>query len=101
MYFTKVFKIPFDLLKILRSLFLLKFLLTYIMVNPISLVILLTSFVIIILSPLIQYVAVARNLQPVPRIHPSGSGVILNMSWILTNPIVVDCTPMLTQLIHP
>ena len=32
-YFTKVFKIPFDLPKILRSLLLLKFLLTCIMIN--------------------------------------------------------------------
>ena len=46
-----------------------------------SLVILLASLVIIILSPLIQYVANARNPQSDPRIHPSGSDVILNMSW--------------------
>ena len=46
-----------------------------------SLVILLTSIVIIILSPLIQFVANACNPQSDPRIHPSGSDVILNVSW--------------------
>ena len=54
MSFTKVFKILFDLPKILWSLWLLKFLLARIMVNPISLVILMAYLVIIILSPLIQ-----------------------------------------------
>ena len=100
-YFTKVFKISFDLPKIFRSLLLLKFLLTSIMINPISLIILLASFVIIILSPLIQYVANARNPQSDPRIHPSGSDIIFNMGWISTNQIVIDCTPKPTQLIHP
>ena len=79
---------------------LLKFLLTSIMINPISLVILLASFVNIILSPLIQYVANARNPQSDPRIHPSGSD-IFNMSWISTNQIVIDCTPKAIQHIHP
>ena len=81
MCYTKVFKILFDLPKILWSLWLLKFLLACIMVNPISLVILLASLVIIILSPLIQYVANSRSPQSDPRILPSGSNVILNMSW--------------------
>ena len=101
MYFIKVFEIPIDLPKILSSLLILKFLLACIMVNPISLVILLTSLVFIILSPLIQYVEDARIPQSNPRIHPSGSDVILNMSWISTNQIVVDCTPKAIQLIHP
>ena len=61
MSFTKVFKILFDLLKILWSLLLLKFLLACIMVNPISLVVLLTFLVIIILSLLTQYAANTRN----------------------------------------
>ena len=47
------------------------------MINPISIVILLSAFVNVILSPLIQYVANARNPQSDPRIHPSGSDVIL------------------------
>ena len=101
MYFTKVFKILFELPKILSSLLLLKFLLACIMVNPISLVILLASLVIIILIPLIQNVANARHPQSDPRIHPSGSDVILNMSWISTNQIAIDCTPKPTQLVHP
>ena len=79
----------------------LKFLLAYIMINPINLVILLAFIVIIILSLLIQYVVNARNPQSDPRIHPSSSDVILNRSWISTNQIVIDCTPKLTQLIHP
>lgn len=58
---SPIFEIPFDLLKILSSLLLLKFLLAYIMVNPISLVILLASFVTIILSSSIQYAADACN----------------------------------------
>ena len=87
--------------KILRSLLLLKFLFACIMVNPISLVILLASLVIIILSPLIQFVANARNPQSYPRIHSSGSDVILNVSWISTYQIAIDCTPKPTQLIHP
>ena len=80
---------------------LLKFLFACIMVNPISLVILLASLVIIILSPLIQFVANARNPQSYPRIHPSSSDVILNVSWISTYQIAIDCTPKPTQLIHP
>jgi len=59
--FTKVFKIIFDLPKILWSLWLLKFLLACIMVNPISLVVLMTFLVIIILSLLTQYSANTRN----------------------------------------
>ena len=45
MCFAKDFEIPFDLPKILSILLLLKFLLACIMVNPLSLVILLASFV--------------------------------------------------------
>ena len=101
MCFAKDFEIPFNLSKILSRLLLLKFLLACIMVNPISLVILLASFAIIIVSLLIQYVEVARNPQSNPRIHPSGSDVILNRSWFSTNQIAVDCTPKAIQLIHP
>ena len=79
----------------------LQFLLAYIIGNPINLVILLTSFVIIILRPLIQYVAIACNSQMNPRIHPSVTDVILNMSWLSINQIAIDCTPKLTQVIHP
>ena len=93
MCFTKVFKIIFDLPKILWSLWLLKFLLACIMVNPISLVILMAYLVIIILSLLIQYVANARNPQSDPRIHPSSSDVILNRSRISTSQIAIGSTP--------
>ena len=101
MCFIEVFEIIFDLPKILSTLLLLKFLLACIMVNPISIVILLAAFVTIILCPLIQYVANARNPESDPRIHPFGSDIILNVSSISTNQIVVDFTPKLTQLIHP
>ena len=71
------------------------------MINPISLEILLAPLVIIFLSPLIQYVANARNPQSDPRIHPFSSDVILNMSWILTNQIDIDCTPKAFNLSIP
>ena len=61
----------------------------------------LVSFVIIISSLLIQHVANARDPQSDPKIHPSGSDVILNMSWFSTNQITVDCTPKSIELIHP
>ena len=68
------------------------------MVNPISLVILLASLVIISLSPLIQYDANARNPQSDPSIHPSGSDIILNVSFFSSNPIAIDCTLSLLNL---
>ena len=98
MYFTKVFVIPFVLVKILNNLLFLIFLLACIMVNTIRLVILWSAFVIIILSLLMQYVANARNPQSDPRIHPSGLDIILNMSCISIHQIVVDCTPSLFNL---
>jgi len=78
---SPILEISFDLPKILSILLLLKFLIACIMVSPISLVILLTPIVIVILSPLIRFVANARNPQTDPRIHPSGSDVVLIMSW--------------------
>ena len=78
---SPILEIPFDLPKILSILLLLKFLIACIMVNPISLVILLTSIVIVILSLLFRFVANARNPQTDPRIHPSGSDVVLIMNW--------------------
>ena len=89
-----------DLPKILSILLLLKFLIACIMVNPISLVLLLTSIVLVILSPLIRFVANARNPQTDPRIYLSGSDVILNMSWLSANQISVNYTPKSIQLIH-
>ena len=79
---------------------LLKFLLTCIMINLKS-----RNLIDISchyhLSPLIQFVANARNPQSEPRIHPSGSDVIFNMRWISTNQIVVDCAPKYIEFIHP
>ena len=69
----------------------LNFLLACIMVNTISLVILFSSFVFIILSPLIQYVANAPNPQSDPRIHHSDSDVILTCaeSRSIKSPLIV------------
>ncbi len=80
----KKIEIPFEHPKTLSSILLLKFLLAYIMVNPISLEILLASFVTIILCPYKLYFR-----------------LLSNMSWISTNQIAIDCTPKPTQLIHP
>ena len=43
----------------------------------------------------------ARNHQLILLNYLSDSDITLNMSLILTNQIVVDFTPKLTQLIHP
>ena len=43
----------------------------------------------------------ARNHQLILLNYLSGSDVILNVSWISTNQIAVDCTPKVIQLIHP
>ena len=98
--FAKDFKISFDLPKIPSSLLLLKFSLAWIMVNPISFLILLASLVFIILSPLIQYVEDARIPQSNPRLHPSGSYVIWiwDGSWPI-NALIV-CASKSIELIH-
>ena len=70
------------------------------MVNPISLVIIIGIPCHCHFGSLIQFVAKARNPQSDPRIHPSGSDAILNMSWFSTNQITDDCTPKSIQLIR-
>ena len=86
MCFTKVFKILFDLPKILWSLWLLKFLLACIMVNPISLVVLLTFLVIIILSLLTQYVCEYTQSSLILINYLSGWAAIL-LTGIGSRPI--------------
>ena len=86
MCFTKVFKIIFDLPKILWSLWLLKFLLACIMVNPISLVVLMTFLVIIILSPLTQYVCECTQSSLILINYLSGWASIL-LTGIGSRPI--------------
>ena len=100
MCFAKDFKISFDHPKIPSSLLLLKFSLAWIMVNPISFLILLASLVFIILSPLIQYVEDARIPQSNPRIHPAGSDVI--WIWAGSWPInaLIICASNSIELIH-
>ena len=84
----------------LNSLLLLKFLLTCIMINLKSrnLIGILCHYH---FEPIDSISVNARNPQPDPRIHPSDSDVILNMSWILTNQIAIDCNPKSIQLIYP
>ena len=86
MCYTKVFEIPFDLPTILSSLLLLKFLLACIMVNPISLVILLASLVIIILSLLTQYVCEYTESSLILINYLSGWAAIL-LTGIGSRPI--------------
>ena len=101
MCFTKVFKIIFDLPKIFWSLWLLKFLLACIMVNPISLVVLLTFLVIIILSPLTQYVCEYTQSSLILISYFSGSDIIFEHELVLDQSTAVGCTPKSIQLIHP
>ena len=96
--FTKVFEILFDLPKILSSLLLLKFLFACIMVNSIFLVIFIDILCHYRSSPLIQYVANARNPQSDPSIHPSGSDITPNMSLFLSNQTMIDCRSVSIQL---
>ena len=99
--FTKFFKIIFELPKILSSLLILKFLLACIMVNPISLVILLASFVTIILNLLILYVCECMQSSVDPDKLPFRLRRLSNMSWFSANQIAIDCTPKSIQLLHP
>ena len=99
MCFTKVFKIIFDLPKILWSLWLLKFLLAGIMVNPISLVVLMTFLVIIILSLLTQYVANAHNHQLILLNYLSGSDVF--QTWAGSRPNYLSSIVPLVYSIDP
>ena len=93
MCFTKVFKIIFDLPKILWSLWLLKFLLARIMVNPISLVVLMTFLVIIILSLLTQYVCE----------YPQTSLILINYlsGWVAILLTGIGSRPIQLSLIVP
>ena len=96
---SPIFEIPFDLPKILRSLLLLKFLLAYIMVNPISLVILLASLVTIILSPLIQYAATVHHRQSNPRIIFPAQTAFL--TWASSRPNYLSSIVPLVYSIDP
>ena len=97
--FTKVFKIIFDLPKILWSLWLLNFLFAFIMINPISIEILLTFLVIIILSLLTQYVANARNHQLILLNYLSGSDVF--QTWAGSRPNYLSSIVPLVYSIDP
>jgi hypothetical protein len=100
MCFIKYFVLLSDLSIIFWSLLLLEFLLICIMVNPTCLVILMVSFVIIILSPLIQYIANTHNHQLILINYTSGSDVIPDMSWFSVNQTLIDCPSNSIQLTH-
>ena len=100
-YFTKVFKIPFDLPKILRSLLLLKFLLACIMVNPISLNLIGISchyHFESVDSICLRIHAIIIDPYKLPFRLSCHS---FNWNWFSTNPIVVDCTLRLFNLSIP
>ena len=74
-----------DLPKILSILLLLKFLITCIMVNPISLVILLTSIVIIIWVCWFDLLRMLAILKQILEFLVPAQTSFLNMSWFSTN----------------
>ena len=71
------------------------------MVNPISLVVLLTFLVIIILGLLTQYVCEYTQSSLILINYLSGSDDIFEHELVLDQSIAVDCTPKSIQLIHP
>ena len=100
--FTKVFEIPFDIPKILSNLWLLKFLLACIMVNPITLVVLLTFLVIIIFESVDSICLRIHTIIFDPyKLLFRLSFHSFNWNWFSTNPIVVDCTLRLFNLSIP
>ena len=95
-------KIIFDLPKILWSLWLLKFLLACIMVNPITLVVLLTFLVIIIFESVDSICLRIHAIIFDPyKLLFRLSCHSFNWNWFSTNPIVVDCTIRLFNLSIP
>ena len=82
---SRILEIPFDLPKILSILLLLKFLITCIMVNPISLVILLTSIVIIIWVRWFDLLRMLAILKQILEFLLPAQTSFLNMSWFSTN----------------
>jgi hypothetical protein len=54
-----------------------------------------------ILYPLNQYAANVRHHQSIPRIPPSGSDTILDMSWFSANQVLVDCPTKHVQITRP
>ena len=98
---SQILEIPFDLPKILSILLLLKFLITCIMVNPISLEILLTSIVIIIWVRWFDLLRMLAILKQILEFLLPAQTSFLNMSWFLANQIAIDLTPKSSWLIHP
>ena len=94
MCFTKVFEIPFDLLKILSNLLLWNFLFAFIMINPISLVILLASIVIIFWVRWFNMLWMLAILNQILEFILPAQTPFLNMSWVSTNQVAVDCNPL-------
>ena len=89
--YTKVFEIPFDIPKILSNLLVWNFLFAFIMINPISIVIILASFVTIIFETVDSICCECSQSSVESWDYLSGSDVMLNMSWFSTKLSVVDC----------
>ena len=102
MCFTKVFKIIFDLPKILWSLWLLKFLLACIMVNPITLVVLLTFLVIIIFESVDSICLRMHAIFFDPyKLLFRLSCHSFNWNWFWTKLFVVNCVSGIFNLSIP
>jgi hypothetical protein len=54
-----------------------------------------------ILNPLNQYAANVRHHQSIPRIRPSGSVTIPDMSWFSANQVLIDCPAKHLQITRP
>ena len=92
--FIKYSEIPFDLLKILSNLLLWNFLFASIMINPISLVILLASIVIIIWVRWFNMLRMLAILNQILEFILPAQTPFLNMSWVSTNQVAIDCNPL-------
>jgi hypothetical protein len=102
MGFTTSYPLSNDLPKILCTLLPMKFLPACLMVNSICLVIPDNiPLPITILNPLNQYAANIRHHPPIPRIRPSGSFTIPDMSWFSVNHVLIDCPTKHVQITHP
>ena len=102
MCFTKVFKILFNLSKILCSLLFLKFLPAYIMVNSIWLVVLVHIPCLSHFEPIDSICAYTCSHQVILfKNYLSDSEVIPDMSWFSAIQTFIDCPTKCFQLIHP
>lgn len=98
--FHKAFEIRFNLPKNLSNLLLWNFLLAFIMINPISLVILLASFVIINLVNWFNMLRMLAILNQTLEFVLPASDVTPDMSWLSVNQTLIGCRSMTIELIY-